>query len=686
MDGFRREGNALIWRMSNETLRLEPWGQDSLRVRATETSAIRDDLPGALLVQASNGAEIEIDGSRGIIRNGLIAAEINAQSGHTGARVPSRAALRFFRSDTGEELLAEIPSYFPRPEARQFDPAGGDLSHLQVRFKAYEGERIYGLGQHQHGRLDQKGLVIDQLQYNSEVCIPFLLSSRGYGFLWHNPAVGRVELGADQTRWVAEATPQMDYWITAGDTPADILARYADATGHAPAFPEWAAGFWQCKLRYRTQEELLAVAREHKRRGLPMSVIVSDFFHWSMQGDWRFDPETWPDPAAMVRELGEMGIRLMVSVWPTVNPNSENYQEMARRGLLIRTEHGVAVHMDFMDTEPEGVVYVSYYDATHPEARQYIWDRLRENYYNLGIKVWFWDRLRENYYDLGIKVWWLDACEPEIRPRDPGNLRLHTGNGLSSINIYPMHHERGVFEGMRSVGEEEIITLCRSGWAGSQRWGACLWSGDIQSSFEALQVQVRAGLNVGLSGIPWWTTDIGGFFGGDITTPYFRELVVRWFQYGAFCPVFRLHGFRLPNADVGLSGGPNEVWSFGNQAYEIIRDLLFLRERLRPYIMAQMRVAQERGAPPMRPLFFDFPEDEGCSGIDDEFMFGPDLLVAPVLHEGATSRKVYLPGGAVWRDPWDDAVYDGGQSIVAPAPLDRIPLYMRGDAKLPILP
>jgi alpha-D-xyloside xylohydrolase len=247
-----------------------------------------------------------------------------------------------------------------------------------------------------------------------------------------------------------------------------------------------------------------------------------------------------------------------------------------------------------------------------------------------------------------------------------------------------MLHERGVYEGLRSAGEDEILTLCRSGWAGSQRWGACLWSGDIPSTFETLQIQVPAGLNVALSGIPWWNTDIGGFYGGDVTTPYFRELIVRWFQYGVFCPLFRLHGFRLPIEWAHTIGAPNEVWSFGDEDYDIICELLFLRERLRPYIMEQMRVASETGAPLMRPLLFDFPDDQVCYEIADAYMFGPDLLVAPVLHEGARSRKVYLPAGEPWRDAWSGEVYTGGQWIEADAPLERIPLFLRGDADLPI--
>ena len=408
------------------------------------------------------------------------------------------------------------------------------------------------------------------------------------------------------------------------------------------------------------------IAREYKRRGLPLSVIVSDYFHWTLMGDWQFDPQHWPDPAGMVQELDAMGVKLMVSVWPTVNLLSLNYETMRSRGLLIRNEHGLPAHMLFQDCRPEGRIYIQFYDATHPEARAFLWERLREGYYRHGIKVF-----------------WLDACEPEMYPSHPQNLRYHLGNGLAVGNIYPLLHEAGIWEGLRGEGETEIVTLCRSAWAGSQRYGAALWSGDIPSTFEALQKQVRAGLNVGLSGIPWWTTDIGGFHGGNIETPYFRELIVRWFQYGAFCPLFRLHGHRQP-AEGWTSGNHNEVWSFGDGAYGIIRDLLFLRERLRPYIMAQMKLAHERGLPPMRPLFFDFPQDAAAAGVDDEFMFGPDLLVAPVLEEGARRRSVYLPAGAIWSDAWTGEAVPGGRWIEADAPLDRIPLYFRDGVQLPI--
>lgn len=666
MQGFRHEGNKLIWTCNHETVQIEPWARNSLRVRATMAPGITDAPPQALLETDPIDAGVEIGDDRATISNGTIRAEIYADGDiRQQSNLYSAGRIRFLNTSTDVELLSEKTPGFRAPPSRYFKPLSSDLFRLEMSFCAYDGERIYGLGQQQHGVLDQKGCIVDLIQRNTEVTVPFLISSRGYGFLWNNPAVGRVELGVTHTRWVAEATRQLDYWITAGDTPAEILENYVDATGHPPMFPEWASGFWQSRLRYRTQEELLDVAREYRRRGLPLSVIVSDFFHWTRQGDWRHDPEAWPDPASMVRELEEMGVKLMVSVWPTVNPDSDNHREMWQRGLLVRNESGIPVHKPFQDNQSEGRVHVQFYDATNPEARDYIWQKVRDNYYRDGIRVW-----------------WLDACEPDFYPNDPDNIRYHLGNGLEATNIYPMLHESAFYEGMRAEGETEIANLCRSAWAGSQRYGVILWSGDIPSTFESLQVQVRAGLNAALSGIPWWTTDIGGFFGGDPDSPEFRELLVRWFQYGAFCPVFRLHGYRLPAER--MNGGPNEVWSYGDEAYEILKDYLFIRERMRPYVMQQMHFAHEKGTPPMRPLVFDFPDDESAVEVDDQYMFGPDLLVSPVLHAGARSRRVYLPAGSTWTNAWTGEVLPGGQWVKVDAPLERIPLHLRGDADLPI--
>jgi alpha-D-xyloside xylohydrolase len=656
---FERKGNAFLWRIGAQMVRIEPWGRDSLRVRATVNPGWRE-LPAALGATPPDDteAEIEIGAEGASIRCGAIRAGMTAEG-----------QISFRNAETGALLLAEAAPRFVRPPARWFRPVGGDLHWIAADFQANDGERFYGLGQHQHGLLDQKGCVIDLWHRNTEVSIPFLVSSRGYGFLWHNPAVGRVELGYNGTRWIAEASAQMDYWITAGSY-RDILARYAGVTGHAPVLPEWAAGFWQCKLRYASQDELLAVAREYKHRGLPLDVIVIDYFHWTRMGEWRFDPAAWPDPSAMVAELESMGIKVMVSVWPAVNPNAETYAEMEQRGLLMRAERGQPAHMLFTDARPGGspgeAVHLRFYDATHPDARRFIWERVREGYYRHGIKVF-----------------WLDACEPETYPPDHANFRYHIGNGLEVAGLYPLLHERAFYEGMKAEGETDVVNLCRSAWAGSQRFGAAVWSGDVPSTFEALRESVTAGLNVGMSGIPWWTTDIGGFAGGDPASPGFRELVVRWFQYGVFCPLFRLHGIRLP-APGWDSGGPNEVWSFGEEAYEIIRGLLFLRERLKPYILAQMAAAAETGAPPMRPLFFDCGDDPLCCQVEDQFMFGQDILVAPVLEEGARMREVYLPAGAAWYDAWSGEAHSGGAKPCVQAPIERIPVFVRDEMLLPL--
>jgi alpha-D-xyloside xylohydrolase len=695
MPAFSYDGHALTCTANRQRVRVEPWGEDGLRVRATPGPAIRDDLPGALLptplpkrgygvpMRAASSACMEVEGDRATIRNGRLVAAVEVV--HGPSESCRQAEIRFLDATIGAELLAE-ESPDPNPEkgirstymppAREFQPLsrkgdteylGDGLYRLTARFRAYPGEHLYGLGQHQHGRLEQKGLTVELRQRNMEVSIPFLLSSRGYGLLWNNPALGRVELGDDGTRWLAEATPQMDYWVTAG-APADILRHYADVTGHVPRLPEWAAGLWQSKLRYHTQEELLAVAREYQRRGLPLAVIVSDALHWTLMGEWQFDPAEWPDPAAMVRELEAMGVRAMVSVWPTVNPLSAHCAHLHEQGWLALTgaADGEAARIRFIDKRPAGWLDLHLLDATHPGARRFLWQRLREGYYRHGIRIF-----------------WLDADEPEMDPLHAEDLHLHLGDGRAVANLYPLCHAQGVYEGLASEGETDIITLNRSAWAGSQRYGAAVWSGDIESTWEALRAQVPAGLNIALSGIPWWTTDIGGFRGGDPSAPEFRELLIRWFEYGVFCPLLRLHGFRSPTSGWD-TGGPNELWSFGGETYAILREQLFLRERLRPYILAGMQVAHETGLPLMRPLFVDYPTDPTTWGVEDAYLFGADLLVAPLLAPGARARRVYLPAGPVWRDAWTGRVYEGGQWVQAGAPLEHIPLFLRSNADLPI--
>jgi len=361
-----------------------------------------------------------------------------------------------------------------------------------------------------------------------------------------------------------------------------------------------------------------------------------------------------------------MGIELMVSVWPTVDIRSENYREMLQKGFLIRAERGLR-------TIWGGLGNTIHFDATNADARSYVWQKVKKN-----------------YYDKGIKIFWLDEAEPEYSIYDFDNYRYHMGPNLEIGNIFPLMYAKGFFEGMKEQGQKNIINLIRCAWAGSQRYGALVWSGDIHSSFESLRNQLAAGLNMAIAGIPWWTTDIGGFHGGVISDPRFHELFIRWFEFGVFCPVMRLHGDREPHKKLlegtyGLpvSGADNEVWSYSEEVYDICKNYLSLRERLKPYITQQMKAAHEKGTPVIRPLFYDYSHDSRAWEIEDQYMFGPDYLVAPILYEGQKERELYLPAGANWSNSWTGETFEGGSTTLVRAPLDQIPIFARNEARLP---
>lgn len=656
-------GNKIIRRYDKELLCVEPWGKNSFRVRATQRYEFIPDVDSALLEPADCEVKIEKQEEDIVITNGRIRCEITP----TGK-------LRFF-NQKGELLLEEYERIREETEGRKefnsaleivprtFEPhPNTDNYSLTVRFEPNEGERLYGMGQYQQPYLDVKGCTLELAHRNSQASIPFVLSNKGYGMLWNNPAIGNVTFGKNVTEWSARSTKQMDYWITAGDTPSEIEEAYADATGKVPMMPDYGIGFWQCKLRYQTQEELMDVAREYKRRGLPISVIVADFFHWPHQGDWKFDLDYWPDPKGMVDELKEMGIELMVSIWPTVDAESENYKEMEELGYLTRSEYGKRIGQ---------LGDACIIDPTNPQAREYVWSKIKKN-----------------YYDLGIKVFWLDEAEPEFTGYEYSHYRYFRGADMEVGNIFPREYAKMAYEGMEKEGQGNIVNLLRCAWAGSQKYGALVWSGDIDSSFRSMRNQLAAGLNMGLSGIPWWTTDIGGFHGGNINDDKFKECLIRWFEFGAFCPVFRLHGFREPfKAPLGLTGGgkhisgaENEVWSYGEEVLAICTKYMELREKMKPYITTLMKEAHEKGTPVMRPLFYDFPEEEKAWLVEDEYMFGPDVLAAPILYENGRQREVYLPKGT-WKNINTDKEYEGQKTYQIDAPIDQIPVFVKSNHK-----
>lgn len=650
--------NKLVYRYDAEKVLIEAWGDNALRIRATKCA----DFPGddwALTVKTENKGIAEADSKGGMIRNGRITATIT-EAGKIRVLKDDTVILEEYwrnRRDVTDPKCSAI-----EVEGREFRPNVGGDYHLTMRLESLdENEKIYGMGQYQQPYLNLKGTDIELAHRNSQASVPFAISSLGYGLLWNNPAVGRAVFGKNIMSFEAYSTKVLDYWVVVGNTPSDLVKAYASVTGTVPMMPDYAMGFWQCKLRYQTQDELLGVAREYKRLGIPLDVIVVDFFHWPKQGEWKFDPTYWPNPGAMVDELASMGVKLMVSVWPTVDRESENFDEMLEKGYLIRTERGFRCGLNF-----EGSTI--HYDATNPEARKYLWNKIKKN-----------------YYDLGIKIFWLDEAEPEYTAYDFDNYRYHLGTDLEIGNIYPLEYARTFYEGMEGEGQENIINLLRCAWAGSQKYGALVWSGDIASSFDSMRNQLAAGLNMGLAGIPWWTTDIGGFHGGNPDDPEFRELFVRWFEWGAYCPVMRLHGDREPRQpQVGTTGGAtcrsgaaNEIWSYGAEVFEICKKYIDIREKLRPYTKRVMEEAHGTGAPVMRTLFYEFPSDLKCWEITDEYMYGADILVAPVLEAGARKRKVYLPLGYTWLESRTGIEYNGGEEVVVDAPIDYMPTFTK---------
>lgn len=663
VDRIDVQKQRIIWETEGEIVWIEPYGPDSIRVRGSRSLRIDESMNWTLLDPLESDAIVEKSNSSALIINGDIKVEIDNDGTIVFEDLNGRTLLKEYWIDEREGTV-------PQRRAREYRHISSESFETDVFFKPDSDEKFFGLGFDANDCFDLKGTVIELFQKNTKCTIPFFYSSKGYGFIWNNPAIGRVELGHNHTRWHAAACKQLDYIIVGGSAPAKVMERYTGITGRSPVLPEWAAGFWQCKLRYESQDELLEVAREYRRRNIPLSVIVIDFFHWPQQGEWKFDSKYWPDPKAMVQELKEMGIKVMVSIWPTVDPRSENFDLMREKNYLIKAERGLPVF--FMFKGPE-----TYCDVTHPGGRKFIWEKAKENYLKHGIKMF-----------------WLDEAEPEMRPYAYDNVRYYLGNGLEMSNIYPFYYSKAFYDGMRAENEDEIVNLSRCAWLGSQRLSTVVWSGDIPSTFESLRKQLKAGLNFSMTGVPWWTTDIGGFFNGDPDDEVFRQLIVRWFQFGLFCPIFRLHGFRLPYNDREQisdmdgflsSGGPNEVWSFGDQAYEIIVDLINQRERLRPYIMKHMAQASQTGAPIMRPLFFDFPKDSAAYQIDTQYMFGPDLLVAPVIEQDAKIRMVYLPEGSEWKLLSDNASYSGGQNIEISVDLRKIPVFLRDGAENPFL-
>ena len=559
--------------------------------------------------------------------------------------------------------------------------AGGKSFRASATFDSPGNEHYYGLGQQQQGWMDLRDHEVrcwhDYGALGGEnVCVPFMVSNLGYGLVWDNPSKTTVQLGFNgQNVWSSEVGDRVSYFVIAGSNADEIYQGYRQLTGVTHMLPRNAYGYIQSKAIYSSQDQILAVADEYRRRNLPLGVMVVDFLNMTRQGDLDLDPARWPDPAAMNRRLHAMGVDSLLSVWPHFSEGSLFYDMLASKGWLVRGRDG----------KPDRGWYKTIIgpniDTTHPEAAKWFWQQIRDRY----IKPYGFDYL------------WLDETEPDV---DPAKDVFWIGSGTRFYNVYPLFHTAAVYDGFRrDFGDaRRVMILARAAYLGAQRNGTVFWSSDIVATWDMLKRSVPAGLNFTATGMAYWNTDIAGFLSPVIPADYrathkplidgsdvrgtignyedYPELFVRWFQWGSFQPVMRAHGER----------DHNEVWSYGKQAEPILAKYLKLRYRLLPYTYSIAYRSYQTGAPYMRALFMDFPNDPKVADIPDEYMYGPAFLVAPVTEQGATRRTVYLPAGCDWYDYWTNRRLHGGQTIEVDAPIDVLPLFVKAGSIVPLGP
>ena len=638
---IRETPSGLVIRNGAESVRISVCAPDVIHVVAGvgEAAAASAATPWIIAREAAERPSVARDAAKVTLRTAAMSVEVDLGSG----------LLRFV-DPSGKTLLQESPRVPRRYVPQQIN--GEWLYRVEQRFYPDALEGIYGLGQHQSGVFDQRGTVVELAQANSSVALPFFVSTLGYGLLWNTASKSWFDNRfPTELKLTAEAADAIDYYVFFGPSMDRVIRTYRGMTGHAPLFGRWAYGFVQSKDRYRSAKELLDVAAEYRRQHVPLDLIVQDWFWWKRQGDPEYAEaylKPWPDVPEALRMLHGERVHAMISVWAKFDPASRNYQEMRRRGFMI----------------PGADVY----DATNAAARDYYWDHL------VGVKF------RE-----GWDGFWLDSSEPEIWNGQSDAaldaLHLSIGNGARYTNVFPLMHCGGVHDHWRQeTDRKRVFILTRSAFLGQQRYATTVWSGDVIGSWMTFRRQIVAGLNFQMSGLPYWTTDIAGYgwpYERDTRDPAYQELYVRWFQYGVFCPILRTHGHRVNDT--------NELFSYGTRTAMIIR-YDKLRYRLLPYTYSLAWRVTHDDYTMQRGLPMDWPQDERVRDVGDQFMFGPAFLVAPVTEPGADSRSVYLPQAVAWYDFWTGKRLSGTEIVEVAAPLERIPLFVRGGSIVPLGP
>lgn len=555
----------------------------------------------------------------------------------------------------------------------QFTPAfDGQRNSFIVRqaFMLDEEEAIYGMGQQQNGKLNQRGQRNEMQNANTKVCIPFFQSVKGYGVFWDNYASTLFTDNLQETSFESLGDCS-DYYFMYGGNADGVIAQMRDLTGQVPMLPLWAYGYFQSRERYKTQEEIVGVVEKYRDLKVPLDGIIQDWQYWGPDSLWNcmsFDKKTFPDPKGMVDRIHKLNAHLMIVAWPGFAPATKQFKEFTKKKMLIN-----------FDTWPPNAG-TKPYDPYNPEARDIYWD-----YLNKGV------------FSFNTDAWWLDSSEPDhinVQEKD-FDQPTFLGSFRSVINAFPLEHVKGIYEHQwATTSDKRVVILTRSAFAGQQRYGANTWSGDIVSSWETLQKQIPAGLSFSLSANPYWNADIGGFFlwnfnkSNPLKNCLYRELYVRWIQFGVFTPMMRSHG----------TDAPREIYQFGNRGeteFDAIEKAICLRYSLLPYIYSTAREVNHHSGSIMRALFMDFAADKNTHDITDEYLFGNSILVAPVIdpmyasnvdtkdYSQVKTKPVYLPKGSGWIDFWTGEKQVGGQTVQKATPIDIIPLYIKAGSIIP---
>ncbi|MDO4283796.1 MAG: glycoside hydrolase family 31 protein [Eubacteriales bacterium] len=695
-----RDGGALFLEAEGGRIRLAPQTECCVRISYTEGDSFGEGQGSHLNTAGSDCAWSWRETERAVVlETGRIRLRVSREEGairyekrdgslllmeqaYDSKRTEAYQSFRTVVDDRTEVEEVETPDGVKRRLRGADKVFDRMLCRTRLRLAFSEDEHLYGLGQAEEGAGDLRHTVQYLHQANLKIAIPFLLSDRGYGLLLSTQGTAVFSDTQFGSYLYTEADEYLDYFFIEGK-PVEAVREFRRLSGRAAMLPKWAFGYIQSQERYETAQELVDTVQEFRKRKLGIDAIVLDWQYWKegMWGQKEFDRDRFPDPAAMTRLLHAQNVRLLISVWPNMTAGSGNYREFAESGKLL----------------PGSEIY----DAFDQEARDL-----------------YWKQLERELFRAGTDGWWCDSSEPltpeweRIVKPEPGEM-YHAYRETAAdfmpaerANAYGMYHAQGVYEGQRACTEEKrVVNLTRSGWAGSQKYGTILWSGDTCARWETLRSQVVAGLQFCASGMPYWTLDIGAFFvksgeqwfwdghyDGGAADPAYRELYVRWFQYGVFLPVFRSHG----------TDCRREPWNFGEETqpfYEAIKASIALRYRLIAYIYSLAGEVWREHGTMMRPLVFDFPEDKRAAGIMDTYLFGPSLLICPVtesmypdgqvreetIGNRKSRRRVYLPAGTQWYDFYTEEKYEGGQEIIAEAGIDRIPVYVRAGAVLPLM-